>query len=401
MHTNTYLSGILWIVFASCSLVRGADPPQFRAHLIDDDFAGGYQISAADVNMDGRPDVIGLSTSPARLVWYENPTWRKHVLTSETRANIDVAPYDIDGDGRPDVVLASAFSLGNSTAGGLLHWLRNPATPTEEWPLDSIGAEPTSHRIRWADIDGNGRKELVNVPIIGPGAKAPLYAVGARLQWYRIPTNPANDPWEPQVIDTTLHMVHGVEVVDWDGDGREDLLTASFEGINLWQYQPKNDGSWLRTSLGTGKTAARPNRGSSEVALGRFEPGGSRFIAAIEPWHGNEVVVYTPAGQSDAVLWRRQVIDSTLVDGHALKVWDFNGDGRDEIVAGFRRKPYNVYLYYRAGTAAHAWLRTTIDAGGMGAAGFFLVDLDGDGDMDLLANGSVTGNIKWYENLTE
>ena len=39
---------------------------------------------------------------------------------------------------------------------------------------------PTSHRLRFADIDGKGKKVLVNSPLIGAQAIAPDIAIASR-----------------------------------------------------------------------------------------------------------------------------------------------------------------------------------------------------------------------------
>jgi hypothetical protein len=48
----------------------------FERHEIDK-FPAGYQVAVADINGDGRPDVIALSTEANRVDWYENPTWKR------------------------------------------------------------------------------------------------------------------------------------------------------------------------------------------------------------------------------------------------------------------------------------------------------------------------------------
>jgi len=121
------------------------------------------------------------------------------------------------------------------------------------------------------------------------------------------------------------------------------------------------------------------------------ETGGQDILAAIEPWHGNQVVVYTQRGAQ----WEREVIDTALVDGHTIQAADLNGDGVDEIVAGFRGQPRSVYLYsYDA--AAKAWTRSDLDKGGMGAAACTVVDLNKDGRPDIACIDST--RLKWYEN---
>jgi len=51
-------------------------------------------------------------------------------------------------------------------------------------------------------------------------------------------------------------------------------------------------GKWIRTKLGSGNQQSAPNKGASEVKIGWLESA-FRYIATIEPWHGNQVVVYT------------------------------------------------------------------------------------------------------------
>lgn len=75
--------------------------PRFQAHLIDR-LPRGYKVGTANIDRDGKLDVIGLATEPSSLVWYKNPSWEKYVLTSRAKEYVDLAPYDIDRDGRMD-----------------------------------------------------------------------------------------------------------------------------------------------------------------------------------------------------------------------------------------------------------------------------------------------------------
>jgi hypothetical protein len=122
--------------------------------------------------------------------------------------------------------------------------------------------------------------------------------------------------------------------------------------------------------------------------------GDSVFIAAIEPWHGNELAIYRrgPSGT-----YERQVIDTTIVDGHTLVVADFDGDGFDDIVVGQRGGSRSVWLYKQNSNGA--WSKSTLDDGGMAAAGCTAADFNGDGRIDLACIGTATANLKWYENL--
>src|SRR6185369_14118268 len=108
--------------------------------------------------------------------------------------------------------------------------------------------------------------------------------------------------------------------------------------IHLFRLGKNN--RWTRTEIAKGDPAAWPKSGSSDVAVGKL--GRQRFLTAIEPWHGNQVAIYRQKNGA----WSRQVIDDSLVEGHTIAAVDLNGDGSDEVIAGYRGKGRSVYVYY-------------------------------------------------------
>lgn len=368
----------------------------FDKVTIDEEMRGGYGVEVADMDGDGLTDIIALATNPAQFVWYKNPGWEKYTISTVAQRNIDSAPLDIDKDGDMDIVLASEFALGESTTGGLVHWLENPGNPTvnQEWAMHYIDEMPTSHRIKWGDINGDGEMELVNLPIIGEGASAPLYDVDLRLKAYPIPPELDVDNWPGIVIDQSLQLAHGLAVHDWEGDGRDDLLTASFDGVHLFQLASQGV-NVAKTQLGTGKQdAERPQIGSSEVDVGLMGDQ-TPYIATVEPWHGNQVVVYEPA--ENGSLWQRRVIDTGLANGHGLLTADLDNDGSDEIVAGGRSDPYKLAIF-RHGPTEDSWQRINLDDDNVAVSGLAIEDLNGDGYLDIVAIGGGTRNVVYYEN---
>ena len=215
--------------------------------------------------------------------------------------------------------------------------LRPGDDPREPWTVTEIDRLPTSHRLRTADIDGSGRLVVINAALTAAAAVAPDYRGQTPLVYY-VPGE-----WKRRTISTeNSGVVHGIFVTDWDGNGRQDILTASFMGIHLFRYTEQ--ARWTRTEVTMGDPAPWPKSGSSDIAVGRLGVGPTaktRFLAAIEPWHGNQVAVYTRHGAQ----WERAVIDNSLNDGHTIQAADLNGDGVYEIVAGFRGPPRSVYLY--------------------------------------------------------
>ena len=116
------------------------------------------------VNRDGPTDPSGKTRGhqwrwparPARgrawrsgLVWYENPNWKKHVIDASGSFGTDHEIANVDGDGRMDVV-----SLRNE---GLV-WYRNLGN--DKWQMttiDNVGL----HDIEIADLDHDGRLDII------------------------------------------------------------------------------------------------------------------------------------------------------------------------------------------------------------------------------------------------
>ncbi len=359
-------------------------PARFQQHPIATDLKGGYQVVAADLNHDGKPDLIAVASGLPELVWFENPGWQRHVLAGGRSRMINLAVADRGRDGISVMALAEDFAMDPRKSVGKISVLTRQGDPTAPWSLTEIDRLPASHRLKWADADGTGRKVLINAPLAGATVAPPEYKGKVPIVFYR------PGEWKRELLSEALEgVLHGIFVTDWDQDGREELLTASFLGIHLFRLG--KDGLWRGTELTKGSPAPWPKCGASEVAVGRL--GRSRFMCSIEPWHGNQVVLYTQKGKA----WRRQVLDDTLAEGHTIHAADLNGDGRDEIIAGFRGKPYNVYIYSAADAKGTRWSRQTLDEGGMGVASCAVADLNGDGRPDLACISST--NLKWYENL--
>ena len=381
---------MFWLTVVA-SVVAGF--PDFVPHVITDDMPGAYCIRAADVDGDGKVDVIAQGRE---VVWFKNPTWERFPIVSETRGNIFLAPADLTGDGLPEIVLASDFGLAKSSEGGTLTLFERKADLQDPWTGRKIGAEPTAHRLYWAELDGEAPKELLVSPIIGHGAIKPAYDQSAvELVAYFVPRD-LDEPWQRRVIDRSLHVSHAVQPIDFDADGRDEILIVGYEGVFLLDG---NGASWTKTKLGEGyQSEPAPKRGASEVALGHLSED-ARFIATTEPWHGHQVVVYRPGAAAKP--WTRHVIDDALVGSHALTVADFNGDGIDEIVAGYRGEGTSLYGYSAESGDGAQWSKHIIDDGGIAAQRCEAVDIDGDGDLDLIASGGSTHNVKWYENRSQ
>src|SRR5262249_38618582 len=249
---------------------QSISPASFAEHTIATGLVGGYQVVVSDINHDGKPDLIALASGLSELAWFENPGWQRHVLIGNIARPINCAAWDIDGDGIPEIALAHEFSNNPAQSVGVVSLLKHKGDPTQPWEMTEIDRLSTSHRLRWADIDGSGKKVLINTPLAGSTVKPPDYRGAVPLVLYR----PGS--WKREIISTELEgVLHGILIADWDKDGRDEILTASFLGVDLFTYLKNKQ--WRRAKLVNGNPDPWPKGGASEIAIGKL--GRDRFLA--------------------------------------------------------------------------------------------------------------------------
>jgi hypothetical protein len=362
----------------------------FTIHRIAQGIGQGYSQVVVDMNHDGKPDVVALGLTADAIYWYENPTWTPHLLITAKDAPkpVYMDAADIDGDGIPEIALAFHFNTDPHKDLGTVAILHHDGDPARPWKIERvIDNVPSDHRVRFADISGNGKPALIIAPILSgtaTGFPDPDHNV-TPLYVYR----PEND-WKRETITLENHGVsHGLNIQPFSGNG-EAVMTSGYEGTNIHEYK---NGKWVRTPLTKGKNAPWPDGGSSDVMFGHF--GGKRFYVTIEPFHGNMVVVHMPDGKGG---YTRQVIDDQIANGHALTLVDTDGDGNDEIVAGGNRSSQSMYFYKAADATGQNWTRFQMDDD-MAPAACATADIKGSGRATdvVCLDMRDPGWLKWYE----
>jgi hypothetical protein len=384
--------------------------PHFRMQEIETGLKVGYAVLIADINNDGKPDIVVVDAT--RVVWYENPTWkRRTIIEGQTKPdNVCIAAYDIDGDGQIDLALGADWKPSNTKDGGTIQWLKRGKTLDDPWTVYPIGEEPTVHRMCFADTDGSGKPALIVAPLMGRNSTAKnnwMDGAPVRILAFRIPKDPTKDRWVPEVINESLHVVHNI--CPQRGWGRDELCAASYEGITQITQAVGKQMQWAADRIGEGnQDNPKGNRGSSEVQF-CFIP---VVFATIEPWHGHQVVVYTLDDKFKGAKLDRHVIDDRLKWGHAVACANLYMDAQDprieegfQIIAGIRDnlsdksgERRGVRIYKALDEKGTKWARHIVEDGGVAVESLAVADLNGDGRPDIVAAGRATGNVRIYWN---
>ncbi len=427
-----------FVTLLAPALLLAAEPPEpkFCAVTIDDEIQIGYGLAVADVDGDKLLDI--LLADKKQIVWYRNPgppkpgttepapqPWDKFVIAENLTEhdNVCLAAQDIDGDGKCELAVGAEWNPGDTEKSGAVFYMIPPADRTQRWtPVKFPAVEPTTHRMKWIKLGPENAAQttdaaaspsaefatvkipwgLVVVPLHGRGNKNGE-GVGVRVLLYHPPT-PLNDPkgeWKSELVDDSMHMTHNFEVIPGKDDVAFSVLLAGKEGVAGRDHL---DGQWKPSYFQPFPDAAdrAEYRGAGELRWGQLRGVGNDFFAAVEPMHGNSLVIYWHHTDSA----RRQILTEKLSDGHALACGNLLGLGGNEIVVGWRGSPgkadstTGVAVWTPLDPQGERWRETVIDPTDMACEDLQLADLNGDGKLDVVASGRATKNVKIYFNET-
>ena len=178
---------------------------------------------AVDLDGDGRPEVYWWNQGAQKLLWATIPEdcrqspWPSIQEVATGVAEEGLAAADLDGDGRPELIAGQS-------------WYR--LLSDGSWERHAFTEGYVSPKVAAADFDGDGRPEI----ILSEG-DASLFTGGpGRLVRFRSRTDVEAD-WEPEILSEALLDPHTLQVADFDGDGRPDLLVAELgdpNGRHAW-----------------------------------------------------------------------------------------------------------------------------------------------------------------------
>jgi hypothetical protein len=344
--------------------------------------AQGYAASsvlAADFTGDGRPDIV--TGDGQRILLLVGPDWKPTVL-AEGIALVRAEALDVDGDGDLDLV-------GEQSSPGLVFWLERPAQPLAEgWKfhwIDSpeLGGPKEIAGLAIGDFNGSGRSAVAAASAASDGQWAESILI------YERPSNPRQrDGWPRRVPSPggAPGVPQSVAAGDLDGDRRPDLAAAA-------AFPP--DGNWIAWWQNPGD----PESVWKKQIVSGFEEGATDVVVADVNGDGRADIVAS-RGRSfgvywfEAPSWRRHPIDSGIGGPRSLTAADLNLDGRTDVVTCAKN---TVQCAWYQNVGQGDFIKYIIEAG-QSALEIRLVDLDGDGDLDLLVAGGDTRNVVWFEN---
>ncbi|MBK8904173.1 MAG: VCBS repeat-containing protein [Anaerolineaceae bacterium] len=376
-----------------------------------------------DIDQDGDADYVSLTGDELR--WYQNPDWT--VFTIDNRPLHDLELSDFDRDGDLDAVARNQGEFGSS--GDELHFYRQDSPFA--WTHHSISV-PNGEGLAVGDIDNDGLEDVIvngrwyqNSGDIMASWKEHIYtnswlhpnafiAIGDlnnddrldialapaelegqtyRLSWFEAPRHPVDITlWTEHIVVDDIEAVHHyLGIADIDNDNDQDIVTAEMaQGSDPDEVSIFNNGgdglSWTKQVLSAD--------GSHSMRLMDIDNDGDIDLFGAN-WQGNTVELWENLSCQETLgSWERHQIDEDKTwQAVFISSGDLNGDEFPDVITG-------KWWYVNPGNAYSHWTRHAI--GDLLNNMANVIDLDGDGDLDILGTQGVgsdaNASFVWAQN---
>ncbi len=379
-------------------------------HTIDDSSVGADGVRLADINGDGLLDIVSPWEQGGVVRLYLNPgasslrdRWPA-VTVGEVGDPEDAFFVDLDDNGVLDVVSSSE----GGTRAIHVHWA--PDDPdqllnADAWSTEPIGVSVDQAKWMYA-VAVDSEYGMGGVRLIA-GAKDP----GGQIALLQPPEDPRDlDAWNLKTLYEAGWMMT-LRLVDMDADGDNDVVATDRRDERrgaLWLENPDSGSAWQEHRIGAVGTYEAMHH-----AVGDLDGDGvDDIVVAVK----RGPIRFFRRSSMDSADWETHIIEMPEGSGggKSVAIADVDLDGQPDLVVaceGAHDGRIGVFWYAHAGSPqAGPWTPTSI----AGPEGFIydliqLVDLDGDGDLDVatleekgpyFADGFVGKELGviWYEN---
>ncbi len=197
---------------------------------------------------------------------------------------------------------------------------------------------------------------------------------------------------------------------DINADGLADVVIVDNMKWDIRWFE--NPGKQAITKLWKLHRVAAPQEvpGSYDVALSDLDADGDLDVACSSWRFGNRFDWFENVGApGDGEKWVRHEVEGTIGETRTIAVADFNGDAKPDLL-GTSRSGNQIIWYANSGQpVTEPWKKSIIDNATIAPTHGHPVDLDGDGDLDVLmafglvapvaASSPESHQVAWYENV--
>ena len=342
-----------------------------------------FALAAADIDGDGDLDVLGASEGEEAITWWENragdgSAWLKYHVEQGVDSARDVAAADVDGDGDLDI-------LGALQNEGMIWW-ENVAGDGGTWDKHAVTG---SHSFAWAvaaaDVDGDGDMDLLNAP----------WTYVDQISWYEN-TSGDGSAWHGHHMASDHVGWNGVAAADVDGDGDLDILGIAHDDGDI---------AWWENKL-IHSSALFPGVGKT-VVDGAFE--GTESVAVADLDSDGDLDILAAGGVFDTIAWwkntarhgstwSKQIVDANFGGAVGIAPADVDGDGDLDILGAAFNSASDISWWENTAGDGSAWSRRNIVADISGASSVAAADMDGDGDLDVVGSSLEGDMVAWWQN---
>ena len=395
MNQTTQITILMGVIF-SCLLADSWGAGWVR-HTIDRSSRGADGVRLGDVNGDGLEDIVTGWEEGGLVRVYLNPgsqkakqTWPA-VTVGKVKSPEDAVFADLDGDGVLDVVSCCE----GGTRSIFVHWApkdRAKLLDASAWKTEAFPAAAGKEMWMYAvptQVDGRNGIDLVVGSKGGNGS----------LSWLEAPENPRDlGGWKLHRL-RDAGWIMSIELDDVNGDRREDIVFSDRKGARrgaFWLERPEEvAGEWSEHPIGSLEKEVMFLR------VGDFD-GDSESDVVVTTRNGH-LDIHSKRVVSGEISWSTEKVSLPfdLPHGKSVALMDVDGDSRKDIVTTNRGSGEVRCVAWQGKNAVDGEWKAH-DIGGTDGRKFDLleaIDLDGDGDLDLLTCEEADNlGVVWYEN---